>query len=359
MKKTLKIIFLVLLLFFSAIFVYYIFQDKNRDKTKDEAEKILNNLTLEQKIGQLFIIGIEGKILDRDTEDLIKKIHPGGILLLDKNIGNENQLKELIAGFQKIAIEDTGIPLFIAVDQEGGLISRIDWIEKTPQSEIKDSVDAHNIGKERGKSLKELGINLNLAPLLDVSYPQDFIFKRSFNKNSEKIGQLGRELVGGQKDSGIMVTVKHFPGYGGINFNPEDRLAVLNKTPEFSQFQTVVEAKPEMIMVSDVIYNDIDPKLPFTFSEKAIDFLKEKIPGNYLIISDDLDQYSLLNNFSLTDIVSLPIKAGVDIIIFSGWRGKVEKGPESLKIAIEQKKITEKEIDNAVLKIIKLKEKLK
>lgn len=369
-----RIIFLGLLLILIAGFIVYkvfykeqegrvsTFPDRENRQTENsfltEAEKVLKNLTLEQKIGQLFIIGFEGKILNSEIENLIKEIHPGGILLLERNIENKEQLKELIGSLQEIALEDTGLPLLIAIDQEGGIISRVEWVEKTPQSKIENTEQSYQIGRKRGKELKELGINLNLAPLLDASLPKDFIFERTFQKNLQVTGELAGALVRGQKEAGILTAIKHFPGYGGISFNPEEKLATLEKVPEISQFQKVAQVLPEMIMVSNVIYKDIDGELPFGLSTEGIKFLKSKIQGNYLVISDDLAQNSLLKKLILKDIVTLPIKSGVDILIFSGWRIPVIEGVAAFQEAVENGEIQEERIDKSVLKIIELKQRL-
>ena len=226
MGRLVKIILLgfvlILMGFFIVYKIYFDVQKIESIKVSSKTEEKLNKLSLEQKIGQLFIIGFDGKSLNSDIENLVKELHPGGILLLKRNIEDENQLKELIVSLQEIALKDTGLPLFIAVDQEGGLISRIEWIEKTPQFEIKDNVRAYQVGKDRGTELRELGINLNLAPLLDISFSNDFIFERSFQKNHEIIGELAKSLIQGQKEAGMFTAMKHFPGYGGISFKPEE-----------------------------------------------------------------------------------------------------------------------------------------
>jgi beta-N-acetylhexosaminidase len=381
MFKSVKIILLVFILIFALVFGVYSFLIYQKDKGaqneqifnkaclekekfsnnlffKKQIEEKLNCLSLEQKIGQLFIIGFNGKIISEETENLIKEIHPGGILLLDKNIEDEVQLKELINSLQEIALQDTGLPLFIAVDQEGGLISRINWINKTAQSEIKTVVQAREIGAKRGEELKQLGINLNFAPLVDKVFKNDFIFERSFQKDYLKTGELAEGLIYGQKQSGIFSALKHFPEYGEISFNPENELAYLDKIPDISQFQKAYQAFPEMIMVSNVVYRDIEEKIPFSFSQTGIKFLRETIDGNYLIVSDDLAQYSLLKNFSLEEIVILPIQAGMDLLIFSGWRTSVVNGIKVFRKAVENKEISEERINQSVLKIIDLKQKI-
>jgi beta-N-acetylhexosaminidase len=365
MIKIFKIILTIFfgILILTTFFVTYEALQLQKNKILDhpslaEARKIFSNLNLKQKIGQLFIIGFDGKILTPEIESLIIKIHPGGIILLQKNIENEHQLKKLTSSLQEIAIKDTGLPLFITVDQEGGLISRVEWVENMSQSAITDKEEAYQIGKKRGEELKELGVNVNLAPLLDAVVAGDFIFDRSFQKNPEEIGELSRALICGQKEAGIFTAIKHFPGYVGIPFNPEEKLATLEEIPEISQFQKAVEVEPEMIMTSNVIYKDLDEDLPFTFLPKGIQFLKSKIKGDYLIVSDDLAQNSLLDRFTLKEIVTLPLKAGIDILGFSGWKIPAQKGVLELYEAVENGEISEEIINQSVLKIIKFKQKL-
>ena len=357
MKNILAVIFLaiVLIAVFFILISFDYFQNSGKDAIlfQDIEEDLLENLTLDQKIGQLFIIGIKGTNLTSETEALIKKVHPGGILLLGRNVEDRNQLKELINSLQKVALEDTGIPLFISVDQEGGIISRIDWVDKTPQSEIENVQQARQIGKQRGQGLKELGINLNLAPLMDIVYESDYLFERGFQEDINQIRELSNAIIQGQKEKGILTCVKHFPGYGGISFNPEEKLATLDSIPETSQFQNL-ESSPEIIMLSNVVYPDLD-EMPFSFSEKGIQYLRDNIDGSYLIMSDDLSQNSLLDQFPLNQIVSAPFNAGVDILIFSGWREDVEKGISVFKQEVEDGNIPEIRINESVSKIIKLK----
>lgn len=330
----------------------------NQPKIEKSEIKIAGT-ELEEKIGQLFIVGFEGKTLTPQLEDFFKKYKPGGVLLLSKNIESKEQLKNLISDLQTLSFKETGLPLFIAVDQEGGEICRIGFLkEKITQSEIKDSNQAYQIGLKRGRELKELGINLNLAPVLDDTKRGDFLFNRSFQKPQEIAGELADFLISGQKKAGVLSAIKHFPGYVGINFNPEEKLAIVEKIPEISQFKKALEAKPELVMTSNVIYKEIDQNLPFTFSQKGIQFLKNNLGEEILIISDDLDQNSLLNKFTLKEIVTKPLEIGVDILIFSGYRLKVEKGLNAFLAAFYNKEVPRERVEAAISKIIKIKQNL-
>ncbi|MCP6718444.1 MAG: hypothetical protein KJI70_02820 [Patescibacteria group bacterium] len=313
---------------------------------------------LKDKAGQLFIVGFKGKTVDSDLEQFFKKYKPGGVLLLSENIENEEQLKALTADLQALSEKETGLPLFIAVDQEGGQISRIDFLtEKTKQSEITSENYAYAVGLKRGEELKNLGVNLNLSPILDDAQTNDFVYERSFQKLVETIGNLAKSIITGQKDAGILTAIKHFPGYVNIDFNPEDRLATTN-LPEISQFKTALESNPEIVMSSNVIYSDLDPNLPFSFSSTSIEFLKSELGSDILIISDDLSQSSLLNNFTLKEIMTKPILAGNDILIFSGWRSPVNQALDEFLKAVENQEISQDIINNAYLKISQLKTNL-
>ncbi len=340
---------------------YFVFATsfESLKKAIEQVKQEVELSALREKVGQLFIVGFEGKEISPQLEEFIKKYKPGGVLLLSKNIENQEQLKNLISGLQEISLKETGFPLFIAVDQEGKSLARIGFLsEKTDQSEIKNADEAYQIGLKRGEELKELGVNLNLAPVLDIVSSGDFLFDRSFQKPAGETGELAKSLISGQKTAGILTAMKHFPGYGGISFYPEEELGVLAKVPEISQFKKAAESKPEIIMTSNLIYQQIDSSLPFPLSAKAIRYLKDNLGQEILIVSDDLDQNSLLEKFSLKDIVKKPVEAGADILIFSGYRLPAEKGLDEAIQAAQNKEISLEKIDKAFSRIIQLKKTL-
>jgi len=337
---------------------YFVFATsfESLKKAIEQVKQEVELSVLREKVGQLFIVGFEGKEISSQLEEFIKKYKPGGVLLLSKNIESQEQLKNLISGLQEISLKETGLPLFIAVDQEGKSLARIGFLsEKTDQSEIKNADEAYQVGLKRGEELKELGVNLNLAPVLDIASSGDFLFDRSFQKSAGETGELAKSLISGQKTAGILTAMKHFPGYGGISSSPEEELGVLPKVPEISQFKKAAEANPEIVMTSNLIYQQIDSSLPFPLSAKAIRYLKDNLGQEILIVSDDLDQNSLLEKFSLKDILKKPVEAGVDILIFSGYRLPAEKGLDEALQAAQNKEISLEKIDKAFLRITQLK----
>ena len=309
------------------------------------------------EIGQLLIVGFEGKTITAELKEIFRKYHPGGVLLLSKNIDNETQLKELTEGLQALSLKETGLPLLIAADQEGGVISRIGFAEtKTPQSEIDDSDEAYEVGLIRGQEMKGLGINLVLAPVLDTTKEGDFLYERSFKKPATEAGELAKSLILGQNTAGILTALKHFPGYGDIAFNPEEKLAEKETVPEISQFKIAMAANPDFVMTSNVIYKNIDSSLPFTFSTEGIEFLKNNLGSDVLIISDDLAQDYLLEKFSLEELFQKSISAGVDLLIFSGWEADVKEALEVFFTSFQSGNFSKEKIEEAVSRIINFKQ---
>jgi len=309
------------------------------------------------EIGQMLIVGFEGKTITAELEEIFRKYHPGGVLLLSKNIDNETQLKELTEGLQALSLKETGLPLLIAADQEGGVISRIGFAEtKTPQSEIDDSDEAYEVGLIRGQEMKGLGINLVLAPVLDTTKEGDFLYERSFKKPATEAGELAKSLILGQNTAGILTALKHFPGYGDIAFNPEEKLVEKETVPEISQFKIAMAANPDFVMTSNVIYKNIDSSLPFTFSTEGIEFLKNNLGSDVLIISDDLAQDYLLEKFSLEELFQKSISAGVDLLIFSGWEADVKEALEVFFTSFQSGNFSKEKIEEAVSRIINFKQ---
>lgn len=319
------------------------------------------NFPLEKKIGQMLLVGFDGKTFTPDLQNLLAAVHPGGVLLLSKNIDNPEQLKKLIRDLQDFSLKDTGLPLFVAVDQEGGPIRRVPWLEDSvSQSKIKTAGQAYRTGLARGKSLNSLGINLNLAPVLDATKKSDFLHSRAFQKGPKEAGALAKSLIEGQKAAGVLSALKHFPGYVNVSYNPETkRLPIVSSVPESSQFRYASDAKPEFVMTANVIYKDVDKNLPFSFSSVGIRELKKKMPGEYLVMSDDLSSDVLMDKFSLGQVFALTVKAGGDILLTSeDDRSALEDASNVLLSAVRNGEITEEQIDISAAKIIRLKQKI-
>tara|TARA_Y100000310_G_scaffold344991_1_gene460993 strand:- start:4223 stop:5290 length:1068 start_codon:yes stop_codon:yes gene_type:complete len=312
-------------------------------------------LSLQEQVGQMLLIGFEGTALTPELAFLLHEVQPGGVLLLGRNIEDKQQLKELISDLQNIS----PIPLFIAVDQEGGLVSRIFWGESTASFELQDAEHAFQVGKKRAKELKETGITMNLAPVLDSKTPGDFLFFRFFQKDEKTSLMLAQSLVRGHQEEGVVPVPKHFPGYDGISFNPEEGIIPLRAgIPDTSLFQTLFQdVSLPVVMISHVAYRELD-FLPFPFSAKGVAFLKEKLGKDVLIMSDDLLSKSMRYRYSLSEIGKKAVSAGVDILLVAGYpqAETVMAFSKSLVHEAEKNEELRVRIEVAAAKILQFKE---
>jgi len=316
-----------------------------------------SSLSLEQAIGQILMIGFNDATLTPELEQLMERLRPGGVLLLSRNIQSITQLQKLTQDLQRVSLKYSQLPLFIAVDQEGGSISRVQFgKEKTAQSIIRDTDHAYTVGQKRAQELRLLGINVNLSPVLDNTNPEDFLFDRTFQTEHFQSGTLAKALLDGQKESGILSTLKHFPGYGNIAFNPEQKLATVQEFPDTSSFSLALVSNPEFLLLSNVIYDSFDPDNPFTFSSKGISMVRKDMGFQGIIISDDLAQPSLFNNYDFDHIVFSPIQAGVTMLMFSK-QPDATNAHELLAQSIQDNPILKRNIENSAARILEAKKK--
>ena len=275
----------------------------------------------EENFGQMLIIGFEGTEVTPALSKLMGEVRPGGILLLGRNIVNREQTKKLIEDLQELSMRNTGVPLFVAVDQEGGIVSRVPWVDSTSPSDLKDFQHAFSIGQKRAQALKEIGINLNLAPVLDSNSGNDFLFSRSFQKSPQVSLELAQGLIEGQGKQGVIAVPKHFPGYDTIAFNPEDGLLPsVTDFPDTSLFAKVLEGfGVPFVMISHVVYEKIDPEHPLPLSEKGVRLVREKLGEHVLLMSDDLSSRSLMEHYSFSTIGKGALQAGINVFLVGGY----------------------------------------
>ncbi len=322
-----------------------------------------DTLSLEMKAGQRLMIGFDGTAVTPELSTLLRRVHPGGVILFSRNVTDAEQVSTLIRDLQEVARADTGQPLLVAVDQEGGQVRRLTWLDDaTAQADIAGSDQAYELGKTRGAALASLGINLNLAPVLDVGSPGDFLYKhgRLLPGNALNIGALGFDLAQGQADGGIFTALKHFPGYGGITYDPEtEQIPVMPDLPETSQFSMAMLAEPEFVMTANVVYSSIDPALPFSLSPAGISYLRDSLSGDYLVVTDDLASPAIQAAFTLPGAAVLACRAGADVLLVSSNRSAdVNAVYERLLEAVRNGEISKAGIDETAARITDLKSRL-
>ena len=344
--------------------------EKHTEETKelDKIKEKIDSMTLEQKIGQLFIVGFEGDIINDEIIDLVKNQEVGGLIYFSRNVVDSNQIITLNNEIKAIKKD---IPLFISVDEEGGVVSRVpDEFLKLPSSgyigKFDDENLSYNIGSIIAKELKNLGFNMDFAPVLDIdSNPNNTVIgERAFGNNADIVLKLGIKTMEGLRDGGIIPVVKHFPGHGDTDIDSHYGLPIVTKTLEelnnleFIPFKNAIENGADVVMVSSIILSSIDSEYPATMSKKVTtDILRNKLNFDGVIATDDMTMGAIMDNYNLTDAVIMAINAGNDLILVCHGYDDIIKSISSVKDAVSSNIISEERIDESVYRILKLKEK--
>ena len=345
--------------------------DKN-NQTIDVIQQKLDNMTLDEKIGQMITIGIDGYSVDDTAKQLITDKKVGGVILFKNNINDSNQLLQLINDIKGINSTNK-IPIFISVDQEGGRVNRLpSEIKSLPSNEIignkNDNKLAYDIGKNIGYALGSFGFNMDFAPVLDVnSNPNNTVIgDRSFSNDKDKVASLGASEINGFKDSNIISVAKHFPGHGYTSIDSHYALPIINKTldelksVEFVPFKKSIEEKVPAIMVSHILMPQIDANNPASMSKTIItDILRKDLKFDGLIVTDDMTMGAVTNELDITTACINSINAGADLLLVCHGYDNEINVINAIKDAVNNGIISIDTINSSVYKILSLKENYK
>ena len=334
---------------------------------EEKVDYAINNMTLEEKIAQMIVIYYISDEYDNLLSNVIQNVNPGGFILLKENITNNNQLLEFIRKMQ----EDSKIPMFITIDQEGGTVQRLHKkndikVETIPDmktiGDTKDYNKAYEIGKQIGKDLYKYGINMNFAPVIDIYSNSDntLMETRSFGNNPDIVSNMGIEVARGLIEEQIIPVYKHFPGHGDTSVDSHYDLPILNKTyDELLDFELIpfikaIENDAKAIMVGHIATPKItNDNTPASLSKIMItDILRERLGFDGIVITDALNMASLTKNYTQKEIIIKAINAGANMLLMPG---SSKQTISIIKEAIEQKEIEEKLITNSAKKILELK----
>jgi len=340
--------------------------DNNSNET-NEIDKLMNDMTLEEKIGQMLIVGYNSTEMNKTLEESLKTNKPGGFILFKYNFNSYDSTLKLINDIKATS----EIPMFISVDQEGGLVQRLNQLRDNDVTIIpnmsvvgnkNDTTLTENLGKVIAEELKVFGININFAPVVDVNNIDGtgFIGTRSFGSDPNVVSSLALSLAKGMSDNGVIPVYKHFPGHGSTVTDSHYDLPVLNKTKEelierdLIPFKDAISNDAKVIMIGHLaVPNLTNDNVPASLNKKVItDLLKNELGYKGLVVTDALNMGALQNNYTEKEIYEMAINAGVDILLMpTSSRSAIN----SIKLSIEEGKITTKQIDDSVRKILELK----
>lgn len=311
-------------------------------------------LTLEQQAGQLFMLGFTGKQPDYYIKKALSLRNFGGVILFGQNIGDDQQVKELT---QSLTLLPRTKP-FIAIDQEGGSVVRIqsDPTVHTSQKDIETVDKAYAVAKQRAEYLRGLGITMNLAPVVDVSTDEHAgIFPRTFRK---EWGSFGDAMVRGYTDGHVFPVVKHFPSYGNFSGDVEGEIPVKELSEEEKQAFSVSLQHADFLMISPVIIANIDPEKPAPLSTKVINYVRNDLHFSGVIITDDVEMQAIQKKYDVSTFALDAIKAGVDMVLFSGNPEDAAKTYDLLLERVRSGEIPKQQFEMTMQKILRMKSKL-
>jgi len=285
-------------------------------------EKFTKNFTIEQMAGQRLMLGFEGTTLNQELKSMIREIKPGGIILFAYNIESPDQIARLCADAQSHAANCDLPPLFISIDQEGGVVARLShpFTRFNGNPHINSRTDAENFAKIIALELSGAGINMNLAPVMDV-VPKgvDSIMKeRAFPGDAQIVSDLGSIVIKTMQDQKIMAVAKHFPGIGRTIKDSHFSLPVLDvdidtlKSTDIKPFEAARDADVAGIMLSHIFYPRLDSKWQASLSPFIVQELLRGVLGyEGLVLTDDLDMKAI--GHDMKTCVEQILKSGIDI----------------------------------------------
>lgn len=325
---------------------------------------------LDKKIGQMIIVGFKGDNI-KNTKKIQKQIKSGkisGVILFQKNIKTKEDLAEMNKRF--LSLND--ITPFVAIDNEGGMIQRHNFFNNLSAKEVSklNDDDTQKEYEKMAQSLKELNINFNFAPVVDLELNKKSIISkknRSYGDNPEVVYKNSKIFIEEHNKKNIATAIKHFPGHGSIDIDTHLSFADATNTFQESELQPYRDLKDynhiNGVMVSHIFNSNFDEKYPASLSEKTIDYLKNEIGFDGLIISDDMDMGAIRKNYSFDEALKLSINSGINVLIFSNNiqfydRNIVNKIHKSIKKQIKSGEIKAENIDSSYKKIINFKKNL-
>ena len=342
-------------------------QEAAKMLTMDEqVEQILSSMSETEKIGQMVFVSLPGTVVDDEARYALQQFHYGGIVLFDRNFESKEQVKNFVMDAQSGCGEK--LPLFVAIDEEGGLVVRgKEVIPAPPSAEAvgrEDKAFAQKLAAAVAGDLKSIGVNVNFAPVADLGLGRE----RSYSKSPYEVLKFVEATVEGYRSGGIISTLKHFPGIGKGVVDSHQEISSIEATEhqlrkeDLVPFREVLNGTEKgrnmdyMIMVGHFRYPAFDAENPASLSENIITGLLRKDMGyEGLIITDDLGMGAIIKNYSFGGAAVKAVQAGADLVLVCHDYGHAEEAYMGIYEAVKAGEISEKRLDESVRRIIKAK----
>lgn len=314
----------------------------------------LKEMSLDEKIGQILLV----RYPDSNQKDILKQYGLAGYVFFEKDF--KDKTKKEVQDMMNSLQEASKIPILTAIDEEGGKVVRVSSNTNLRDSKFKSSQELYSLNgmnaikedtKDKSSLLKNLGINLNLAPVVDVSTnSSDYMYERTIGENSSITSEYAKTVIEASKGTGVSYTLKHFPGYGNnsdthTGSSIDTRSLDDIKTNDLPPFEAGIKAGSEAVLVSHNTVNSIDSSNPASLSLPVHNILRNDLSFTGVIITDDL---AMGATSSIADAVVKAVKAGNDLIITTDYKNDIN----TLKSSISSGVITEEQIDEMVFRVL-------
>lgn len=343
---------------------------------EDEAriEHILAGMTVRQKVAQLLMVTLHGPVLTEVGAAFLREWQPGGVSLFGENITNPVGVTRLTNGYQRTITEAGGVPLLIAIDQEGGVVARLSeragftvWPAPVLITAA-GGVMAYRVGGAVAEELSAVGINMNLAPVADLETNREnpIIFRRSFGNDPRVAGEAVAHYARGLQAGGVLATVKHFPGHGETREDSHGTLPRLDldrarlEAVELPPFRQAINTGAAAVMVAHIWYPALDPhrRLPASLSPNVVGgLLRRELGFDGLVLTDALDMNAVDLEFPFGEAAVMAVEAGVDMIALGPSSGpaSIQAALDALLAAVESGRISMARLDESVRRILRVK----
>ncbi|HZG85681.1 beta-N-acetylhexosaminidase [Paenibacillus sp.] len=334
------------------------------------AETLLSGMTLRDKIGQLLLVGFHGTDVTDELRSLIAEARVGGVILFARNVESPAQVARLTASLQRIA-EEAGLPpLWISIDQEGGMVARLtEGVALMPGGmalgATGDPSCAYEAAYVSGKELRALGINMNYAPVLDVNNnaANPVIGVRSYGEDPERVAAFGVQAIRGYADAGVAATAKHFPGHGDTSVDSHLALPVVGhdrerlERVELAPFRRAIEEGVDLIMTAHIHFPAIEPNgLPATLSPAALTgLLREELGYEGVITTDCMEMKAIADTYGTVEASVLAVAAGADQVLISHTESLQRGALAAIEAAVASGRLRAEAIEASALRSLRLK----
>ena len=340
---------------------------QEQEKGPDDEGSALAGMSVGEMVGQMFVVSVVGTEPDYYIKKMVLERNIGGVILFGYNMKSEKQVASLTRSLQDLSMRtEPAVPLFVAVDQEGGDIASAPWVAPEPAAaEVGsrgDPQEARDAAARMGRQLMKAGVNTDLAPVVDTGFGAA-IGNRAYGDDPGLVARMGRAAVRGFEDTGVVSAAKHFPNHGAANSDSHVSLPVVRhdaqtvRSYDLPPFEAAIDAGVPMVMVGHLVYPAIDPDHPASLSRNAISMLRGDLGFNGVVLTDDLAMQGANGGGLPAKAAVEAVEAGADLLLISSVPQQQADAYDAVKEAVESGEIPRSRIEKSVKRLLEVKER--